>query len=262
MGAWRIVETLSRTGGFGVNVCRRRLLETLLHFVQVVESVDSVKPNGTGFVSSVRVRLLHANVRRRIMRLEKQRPEYYDTKQWGVPINDLHQVATIMAYSASLVFLSLPRVGIFCTEQQIADYLALWRWVGYIMGTPVDWMATPAAAKAMMEAVLVSEMKPSTNSQIIANNILTAQTNFPPLYASRQFLAALAYRLNGEELAAALNIETPNVFYRSLASVQGATFNLLSSTYGLLPQPWQARRDKVHYPVPCPIGINMNKHIY
>lgn len=261
MGAWRIVETLSRTGGFGVNVCRRRLLETLLHFVQVVESVDSVKPNGTGFASSVRVRLLHANVRRRIMRLEKQRPEYYNTEQWGVPINDLHQVATIIAYSAGLVFLSLPRVGVFCTEQQIADYLALWRWVGYIMGTPVDWMATPAAAKVMMEAVLLSEMKPSTNSQIIANNILTAQTNFPPLYASRQFLAALAYRLNGPELAAALDIETPNIFYRALASMQGATFNLLSSTYALLPLPWQARRDKVYHSPPCPIGINMSKYI-
>lgn len=247
MGAWRIVETLSRTGGFGVNVCRRRLLETLLHFVQVVESLDSVKPHGAGFASSVRVRLLHAGVRRRILRLEKQRPEYYDTEQWGVPINDLHQVATIVAYSASIVFVSLPRMGICCTEQQIADYLALWRWIGYIMGTPVDWMSTPATAKAMMEAVLVSEMRPSTNSQIIANNIITAQTNFPPLYASRQFLAAVAYRLNGEELAAALNIEAPNIWYRGLANLQGAMFNFASSNYALLPQAWQVRRDKACY---------------
>ncbi|OAQ96120.1 hypothetical protein LLEC1_05285 [Akanthomyces lecanii] len=244
MGAWRIVETLSRTGGFGVNVCRRRLLETLLHFVQVVESLDSIKPHGRGFASSVRVRLLHANVRRRIMRLEKQRPGYYDTEQWGVPINDLHQVGTVVAYSVSLVFLSLPRMGVFCTEQQIADYLALWRWVGYVMGTPVDWMSTPATAKAMMEAVLVSEIKPSSNSQIIANNILAAQTNSPPLYASRQFLAALAYRLNGEELATALNIARPNIWYRSLAGLQGAMLNLSSSNYALLPQAWQARRDK------------------
>lgn len=244
-GAWRIAETLSRTGGFGVHVSRRRLLETLQHFVQVVESLDSVKPDGEGFVSSIRVRLLHAKVRRRIMHLEETHPGYYNSKEWGVPINDLHQVATIMAYSASVVFVSLPRVGVHCTEQQIADYLALWRWVGYIMGTPVDWMTTPETAKAMMETIMLSEVKPSTKSQVIANNILTAQTGFPPLYASRNLLAALAYRYNGQDLAKALNIEEPSGWYRGLAVVLGATVNLLSSTYEMVPKWWQARRDEV-----------------
>ncbi|EGX93493.1 hypothetical protein CCM_04867 [Cordyceps militaris CM01] len=244
MGAWRIAETLSRTGGFGVNVCRRRLLETLQHFVQVVEGLDSVQPHGAGFVSSVRVRLLHANVRRRIMRLAREREDYYDTAQWGVPINDLHQVGTILAYSAMVVFVGLPRMGIHLTERQIADYLALWRWVGFIMGTPVDWMATPAKARAMMETVLICEIRPSESSKILANNILTAQAATPPLYTSRGFLAALAYRLNGEELCAALGIEAPNAWYRSQAALQGLMLNCFSGSYAVLPASWQARRDR------------------
>ncbi|KAK3177583.1 hypothetical protein K4F52_009634 [Lecanicillium sp. MT-2017a] len=214
------------------------------HFVEVVESLDSVKPHGKGFASSVRVRLLHAKVRRRIMRLWKQRPAYYDMEQWGVPINDLHQVATIVAYSANLVFISLPRMGIFLTEQQISDYLALWRWVGHIMGTPVDWMATPVTAKAMMEAVLISEMEPSANSQIIANNIITAHAGFPPWYASRHFLAALAYRLNGDELALALNIDAPSAWHRGIVTMQLSVANFLSSSYVLIPKKWQERRDR------------------
>lgn len=245
MAAWRIVETLSRTGGFGINVCRRRLLETLQHFIQVVESLDSVQPHGTGFVSSVRVRLLHANVRRRIMRLQNQRPGYYNTQEWGVPINDLHQIGTIIAYSSSLAFYSLPRLGVHLNEQEITDYLALWRWVGYIMGTPVDWMATPASAKAMMETVLVAEMKPSANSKIIANNIITAQAGAAPFYSSRPFLCALAYRLNGEELAGSLGIDAPNAWYRWMALLQSLLLNFLSWSYGLLPEFWQARRDNV-----------------
>ena len=52
MGAYRVVETLSRTGGFGVRVTKRRLLETLQHFMEVVEDIDSVKPGGKGYVSS------------------------------------------------------------------------------------------------------------------------------------------------------------------------------------------------------------------
>lgn len=245
MAAWRIVETLSRTGGFGLNVCRRRLLETLQHFIQVVESLESVQPDGKGFVSSIRVRLLHANVRRRIMRLQKQRPAYYNTQEWGVPINDLHQIGTIIEYSSSLIFFSLPRMGVYLTEQQATDYLALWRWVGYIMGTPVDWMTTPASAKAMMESVLVAEMKPSKNSQIIANNIITAQAGCAPFYSSRPFLTALAYRLNGDELAGGLGIDAPNAWYRGLAAMQGFLLNFLSWTYGFLPDFWQARRDNV-----------------
>ena len=250
MAAWRVVETLSRTGGFGVQVTRRRLLETSQHFLEVVEDLDSVKPGGKGFVSSVRVRLLHSTVRRRIMELERQKQGYYDTRTWGVPINDLHQVGTIGAYSAALVWMSLPRQGVYLSEEETADYLALWRWVGYIMGTPVDWMATPASAKAMMESVITSEMNPSRNSQIIANNILTAEVGAPPLNAPRPLLAALAYRLNGHEMASALGIDRPNAWYRGRAWVLGLILTFMSSSYPFLPEWWQRSRDRVRFLTP------------
>ncbi|KAI6781353.1 uncharacterized protein J7T54_002245 [Emericellopsis cladophorae] len=54
-------------------------------------------------------------------------------------------------------------------------------------------MDTPERAKAMMEPVVKSELDPSRNSRIIANNILTAQVNVPPLYASREYLRFIAY---------------------------------------------------------------------
>ncbi|KAI6781352.1 uncharacterized protein J7T54_002244 [Emericellopsis cladophorae] len=109
MPAWRVVEPLARTGGFGVNVTRRRLLETSQHFIECIESLDVVKPGGSGYVSSVRVRLLHATVRCRIIQLAKERPGYYDTTKWGVSIYDLHQNGTIDAHSTALVYLSLTR---------------------------------------------------------------------------------------------------------------------------------------------------------
>lgn len=235
MGAWRVVETLARTGGFGIQVTRRRLLETFQHFLDVAEDVDSVKPGGKGFVSSVRVRLLHASVRRRLMKLEREKPGYFNTELWGVPINDLHCMGTVIVYSASLIWLSLPRQGVELTEQQTEDYLALWRWVGHILGTPVDWMATPSQAKAMMESLVLSEFGPSRNSQIIANNLLTAECNAPPLHARREYLAAVAYRLNGHDLSAALGIEKPPFYYGVLASIQ--CFILMCSSYSY---PWMS----------------------
>ncbi|CAM1509938.1 Fc.00g002730.m01.CDS01 [Cosmosporella sp. VM-42] len=244
MGAWRVVETLSRTGGFGVRVTRRRLLETLQHFMEVTEDLDAIKPGGKGFESSVRVRLLHAAVRRRLMQLEHDKPGYFDIEKWGVPINDLHSIGTVSVYSVAIVYMALPRQGIFLSKQQTADYFALWRYVGYLLGTPVDWMATPAQAKVMMESVMTAEIQPSSNSKILANNILTAEARVPPLNAPREYLAAQAYRLNGTDLASALGIERPNLYYRALVWVQCVVLMLLSYSYPWLTVQAQRRQDR------------------
>ncbi|KAF9772659.1 hypothetical protein IL306_009615 [Fusarium sp. DS 682] len=244
MGAYRIVETLSRTGGFGINVTRRRLLETLQHFMEVVDDLDAIKPGGKGYVSSVRVRLLHASVRRRLMQLEHQTPGYFDMNKWGVPINDLHTIATISAYSAAIVYMALPRQGIYLSEQQTSDYLALWRYVGYLLGAPVDWMATPREAKAMLESIAVSEVAPSTTSQILANNILTAEARAPPLNMPREVLAAHAYRLNGDEFASALGIEKPDLRSRLVVWMQCAILFFVSYSYPWMPTRMQKRQEQ------------------
>jgi hypothetical protein len=213
--------------------------------MEVVEDIDAVKPGGKGYVSSVRVRLLHAAVRRRLMQLEHERPGYFDMDKWGVPINDLHSIGTISVYSVAIIYMALPRQGIYLTDQQITDYLALWRWVGYLLGTPVDWMATPAQAKAMMESVMTSEVAPSANSRILANNILTAEARIPPLHAPRELLAAQAYQLNGDDLAGALGIEKPRWHYRAIVWVQCVVLYWLSYTYPWLPTDMQRSRDRV-----------------
>lgn len=177
--------------------------------MEVIEDLDSIKPGGKGFVSSVGVRLLHASVRRRLMQLERKKPGYFDIDKWGVPINDLHCIGTASVYSTAIVYMALPQQGIYLTEQQTADYLALWTWMGHLLGTPVDWMTTPARAKAMMESVMVMEIGPSRTSSILANNILTAEAGVPPFHAPRELLVAQAYLLNGGVLASALGIERP-----------------------------------------------------
>ena len=119
MGATRVVEVLSRTGGFSTRKARKRLFETTQHILQCTQSLDSIKPGGAGHASSVRVRLLHAAVRQRIMKLAKQRPEYYGVEKYGIPINDLDCIATIGTFSATLVWLSLPRQGIWMRYAKI-----------------------------------------------------------------------------------------------------------------------------------------------
>ncbi|KAF2966513.1 hypothetical protein GQX73_g7050 [Xylaria multiplex] len=216
MGGARTVETLDRTGGFDVKVVRRRLLETTQHTLNIHRDLKSIQPGGDGFVNSVRVRLLHTAVRRRIMQMASEQPSYYSTALYGIPINDLDSIGTINTFSATLIWMGLPRQGIYMREREISDYLALWRYVAYIMGVPHDWMATPESAKRMMESLVVSEIRPSTTSANLANNILTGLEGQAPTYASREFMCAKTYWLNGRELSEKLEIDRPSFYYTAL----------------------------------------------
>ncbi|KAK2018962.1 tat pathway signal sequence [Colletotrichum eremochloae] len=243
MGSRRVVETLSRTGGFGVKVTRRRLLETFQHILQVTRDLASVQPGGDGFASSLRVRLLHAAVRRRILALAAERPSYYDVQAWGVPVNDLDCIGTISTFSATLLWIGLPRQGIYPTRTEEADYLALWRWVAYIMGTPTDAFASPSAARAMMESLLASEIEPSDTSRVLANNVLSGLCNQPPSYVSREFLAAETYWLNGPKLARALAVARPP-FYYSLLIVGQCIFFMVMCYSRRLFRRWDTSRNE------------------
>lgn len=226
MGSGRTVEVLDRTGGFGAKVVKRRLLETTQHTLGVHKNLESIKPGGEGFLSSVRVRLLHTSVRQRITQLAEAKPEYYSIKEHGVPVNDLDCIGTIGTFSTSLIWMGFPRQGIFLRQDEIVDYLALWRYIAYLMGTPHDWMATPESSKAMMESLLVSEIKPTKKSKTLANNIITGFEGEAPTFASRGYLNATTYWLNGSELCGELAIEKPSLYHSSLVGAQCLLFML------------------------------------
>lgn len=220
MGAARVVETLARTGGFSTKVARRRLFETTQHILQCTKSLDSIKPGGAGHASSIRVRLLHAAVRQRITKLAKQRPSYFNLEEWGVPVNDLDQIATIGTFCATLIWISFPRQGIFLREQEKVDYVALWRYIGYLLGTPTEYFETTAKAKAVMESLLYNEVHPSDMSKVLSNNIIHALEGQPPTYVSPDMLIASARWLNGNDLGDALGLPRVSLYYWSLMAGQ------------------------------------------
>ena len=141
---------LVRTGGFSVNVLQRRFLETLLWLLQVTSSLDSVKPDEEGFVSTVRVRLLHATVRHRILELVKQDASYFDQAKYGTPVNLRDAIHATCIFSCMPLFRQLPAIGIQPGADEAADFLALFRYIAYVMGTPHEYFNGIDKAKAMM----------------------------------------------------------------------------------------------------------------
>ncbi|KAI1093415.1 hypothetical protein F5B19DRAFT_491494 [Rostrohypoxylon terebratum] len=100
-GSSRTVEVLDWTGGFGVDVVRRRLLET----------------TGDGLTDSIRVHLLGATVCGRRMRMTALRPGYYDTQAFGIPTNNLDCIGTINAFCGAVLWVDLIRQGIYLKQQ-------------------------------------------------------------------------------------------------------------------------------------------------
>jgi hypothetical protein len=236
MGAARVVETLARTGGFSTKVARSRMFETTQHILQCTKSLESIQPGGDGWASTLRVRLLHVAVRQRILALAKTKPEYYDTEAWGIPINDLDSIATIATFSSTLIWLSLPRQGLFLRQQEIEDYTALWRYIGHVIGCPTTgYLDTPAAGKRTMEALLLYEIQPTPTSRILANNIIKSLEGQPPGFASAEFLTASARWLNGNKLCDELGLMRPGYYYWALMAGQCLFFCFFIYTYRSIP---------------------------
>lgn len=234
MAGARVVQTLSKTGAWSTTAAKRRLLETFQHTLQVTRGLDAIKPGGEGFAASVRVRLLHASVRRRILKLAKEKQAegkgttYFDVEEWGVPINDSDSLGTILSFSAALIWIGLPRQGIYLAQGEKEDLLALWRYVGHLLGIPehlsAQYLADWRSAKAFFESLILAELVPTESGGVLANNILTSLSEQPPAFASREFMCAEARWLNGAELCDELGIARPRWWYHVLVGAQCVYF--------------------------------------
>lgn len=241
MGAARVTETLARTGGFSPKVARGRLFETTQHILQCTKSLQSLQPGGDGWASTIRVRFLHSAVRRRILKLAEARPEYYNVKEYGIPINDLDSIGTICVFSATLIWMSFPRQGIFLRKQETEDYVALWRYIAYVIGCPDEYFATAQKAKATMESVFESEVHPNEMGALLANNIIKSIENEPPTYESADMLSASARWLNGPSLSDALKLPNPGLYYWVLMAGQCLFIMGICYTYRAIPS-WDKKK--------------------
>ncbi|TFA97885.1 hypothetical protein CCMA1212_010399 [Trichoderma ghanense] len=206
-----VVEVLVRTGGFSTKVLLRRLLETFQHLLQVTASLESIQPGGTGHTTTIRVRLLHAAVRDRILRLVETRRDYFDVAKFGVPVNVLDSIHSICAYSCGHMWLQLPQMGVLPTEQEKADYIALFRYVGYLLAAPHEYFSSVAQAKATMESMLLHELEVTETSRIVGHNLIECVKDLAPFRVSVGFIEAGSRILNGDEICDLLGFGKPGL---------------------------------------------------
>lgn len=102
-------------------------------------------------------------------------------------------MATIISFSATLIWIGFPRQGIWLRNQEILDYLALWRLVAFYIGCPNEMFETPLKAKCFMESLLLFEISPTKTSQALANNIILSLQGQPPTYARYDLMVSILF---------------------------------------------------------------------
>lgn len=237
-----VVEVLVRTGGFSTRVLWGRLLETFQWLLQVTNSIETIKPgdsetrSGEGFQSTVRVRLLHSSVRRRVLQLASRRPEYYDISQFGIPVNTMDSIHSITTFACNPMFLQLPKMGIQPSQGEIGDYLALFRYLAHVIGTPTEYFSTTEQARAVMESCYLHELNMTETSKTVAYNFVRCVESLPPpLIISRGFIEAGSRWINGHELCDELGLGRPGWLSYAVFAGHCVFVNVLARAQRLIP---------------------------
>ncbi len=185
----------------------RRLAETS-RFVTAVTSVEGLRPGGEGLAITIHVRLMHAQIRRLLLRDER-----WDHRRWGLPINQHDMLATILLFSS--VFIEGLRImGMPVSAAEGEDYLHLWRYVGVIIGVEPE-LLPRSFAEAVADAELIQETSgaPDDDSRALAHALFAipreaATTPLEHHLATARIavMQALCRRLLGDRLADGLDI--------------------------------------------------------
>jgi hypothetical protein len=184
----------------------RRLNETA-RFVQATITPGAMRPHGQAWQITLKVRLIHAHVRRMILKQGGWNDE------WGAPINQHDEAGTSLLFSVA-VLEGLRQLGVHVTRRDGEAYMHLWRWSGWLMGVEPELLpATESEAMRLGHLIAATQGAPDDDSRRLTRALLDA-----PLHTARgphgrvnarrvvRFGSAMCRALIGDELAAQLAV--------------------------------------------------------
>jgi hypothetical protein len=180
----------------------RRLLETS-RFVQATIEHHGMHAHAPGWCITLKVRLIHAQVRRMIHRSGK-----WNAPAWGDPINQHDMVATTLLFSL-VVLEGLRQLGAHIKPEESEAYMHLWRYSAHLIGVDAELMpTTEVEARRLGELLAATEDEPDEDSRKLTRALLEspmaqAKTARERKNAERtmRFSAAVCRELIGEEIA-------------------------------------------------------------
>ena len=179
----------------------RRLRQNNRHMVEIFFP-GGLERDSDGWKLSVRIRLIHAMVRRLL-----DGTDDWDSEAWGIPISAAHVGYAITAFSARLLK-HLKSLGAKFDDEERASFMQVWRYSGYLMGIPESILFHDEhSALELFEIGGICEPDPDYESVALAHSLV----NSAPLIAgiteseAREKLARYIFQVSraliGTELA-------------------------------------------------------------
>lgn len=212
MGGYLMVafnKTLILTGELEKGAAPR-LASTARWWLKVVNP-HANHAGGPGAMSTLRVRWMHALVRRQL-----QHSPQWDATQWGLPINQVDMAATYLGFSA-VMLLGLRKMGIVVTPRNSKAVMQLWKLIGWQMGVKEEWLVdSEAQALIQLRRFLFTHSPPDESTHRLATALAgeplsRGYNNFQNLrraYAHQKHLSSSWYLL-GPRMFRKLGLRAP-----------------------------------------------------
>lgn len=193
----RGAEVLMRSGPLANDV-RRRLLDTG-HFMWAVMTPSSFAEGGNGFREVLRVRLVHARVRRALLARGWPREK-------GDPIDQASMLGTTLVLSWVALH-GLERLGVLVPEQDGEALLHAWRAVGALTGVEEEVLPRSLAeAAAQADYFRRTAWGRSDAGSTLARELVEAVRAYLPLRALDDWPIDMIRHTAGDELADILEL--------------------------------------------------------
>ena len=170
----------------------RRLMQNNRHMLESFLP-GGLTRSGDGLKLSLRLRLVHAQVRKLMLESDE-----WDTEAWGAPLSSAHLGMAICGFSARLLY-HMKRLGARYNEEESRSFMAVWRYTGWIMGIPESILFTDEEdALEIYRIGRACEPEPGMEAIVMAH----ALVNSAPLVVGirnpreRQKLANYVFRIS------------------------------------------------------------------
>lgn len=172
-----ISKPLAFTGALNGNSSFDRVSETTSFWLDVTEP-GGIDVGAKGYQSAVRVRVMHALVRQRLLKHED-----WQSEEWGLPINSADAVATNVGFSMVMI-LGCKMIGMKFSDEEIEAILHLWKYIGYLMGDPADWLpeTKQQGVDALYLIALANRVQPDEDSLQLSKSYLESFREAPVPY--------------------------------------------------------------------------------
>lgn len=164
-----IAKAFYATGRVMSDFGLRRIRQNTRHFIEIMLP-DALEHQGDGWKLSVRIRLVHARIRRLI-----RESGNWDESVYGTPVSAAHMAFASSNFSAGVLY-QAQRLGAKMNAATRNGFMQAWRYASYLAGTPESFLFDGDYEKTLelRRVGALCEPPPGEEAITIANALVNA----------------------------------------------------------------------------------------